>query len=110
MIKFSENLYTTKSTASAVNRIKLKLISGIGILHLYLITLSANGDDLFDIIPAAQFKVRKFRRMNHVIVGVADSKRAAFKMTEQMILDCEAKTGSFDNMRAYFEDFFLRGK
>ena len=109
MISFSENLYSTKATKPSVNQIKFKIISGIGTVRLYLITLSANGMDLFDIYPAMQFKQRSMRKRNFLIVGIAESRRAAMELTALMIKDCADKTGSLDNMREYFDSFFRGG-
>lgn len=107
MIKFSDNLYTTKATAPCINIIRFKLISGIGTVRYHLITLASNGDDVFDIYPAMLFKNRRVRKRDYIIVGVAESKRAAMKLVLDMIKDCEKNTGKVENLREYFEKVFF---
>lgn len=107
MIKFSDNLYTTKATAPRLNRIKLKLVSGVGTVNVHLITLASNGEDLFDIYSGIMFKSRRIRKRNYTVVGIAESRKAAMNLILEMIKDCEKNTGKAENMREYFEKVFL---
>lgn len=106
MICFNDKVFTTKKTGPQLNRIKFKLISGIGTVGVYVITLSQNGKDVFDIYPAYLLKSRRFRKQSFDIVGVAESHRAAVKLVCEMIDECVKATGSYSDMRVFFDKFF----
>lgn len=108
MISFYDDLYMTESVKPKINSIKLKLYSGIGTVGVYLISFSNNPADVFDIYPAHIFK-QKFMRKNDVfIVGVADSKTSAFTLVSDMINECMDRTGSYTDIRKYYENKFGR--
>ena len=108
MIKFCDELYMTDSLKPKLNSIKLKLISGIGLLNVFVISFSSNRKDVFDIHPAYVFKQRKMRTRDMVVLGIADSQNAAFELISEMINECFEKTGSYYNIRNYFENKFER--
>ena len=67
---------------------------------VFVIILSVNGKDLFDIIPA--FLLQKEIYQESPILGVAITKEEAFEVCEQMILDVYNRTGGYD-VRSYFQ-------
>ena len=72
-----------------------KLIFGV-----FVIILSLNGKDLFDIIPS--YLAHKEIYQDAPILGVAVTKQEAYEVCEKMILDVYARTGSYD-VRSYFQ-------
>lgn len=104
MIVYREPLYLTSKTANRLRRIKVRLKLGAGMTGVSLITLSENKDDLFDIIPAALFKQRYLRKRDHeyVVIGIAENKRAAYKLVKLIINDVYNKTGSYKNIKSSF--------
>lgn len=104
MITYRDPLFLTEKTESRLGRIKYSLKVGAGLFGIRLITLSENEDDVFDIIPASVFKQRLARRRNHeyYVVGIAESRRAAYKLVEKIIDDVYMKTGSYEGIKKAF--------
>lgn len=67
---------------------------------VFVIILSVNGKDLFDIIPGYMMQKEIYR--DAPILGVAVTKEEAFELCEKMILDVYDRTGSYD-VRSYFQ-------
>ncbi len=102
MITYHPRLYLTEKTEKKIDTIKWKLATGAGMVQVYLITLSENETDLFDIYPAALFKQYYFRKREHIVIGVAESKEAAMQLVRQMIEECLEQSGGSGQLRAYF--------
>ncbi len=67
---------------------------------VFVIILSVNGKDLFDIIPGYMLQKDIYR--DAPIIGVAVTKEEAYEVCEKMILDVYARTGGYD-VRSYFQ-------
>lgn len=109
MVCICDNPYVTDKIKPDLNRIKFRLISGIGMRGVTFISLASNEKDVFDIIPASYFKQKRLRRRSFYIIGIAESAGAAYNLISEMINDCYENTGSYLNLRHYFEKKFNRG-
>lgn len=105
MVRFVDAPYVSESVRPKISSIKWKLICGIGMTNVHFITLSDNKKDLFDIYPAAVFKQRHLRRSNRVILGIADSHKAATGLIEEMVSECLQKRGDLSDIRGYYEEY-----
>ncbi len=76
-------------------------------IGICFILLSENGVDVFDIVPAEMFKQRRFRRLDHTIIGIAESRRAAFSLVKDIIMEHFEVTGSYFELRKDIEERIL---
>lgn len=69
------------------------------VLGAYVITLAANGKDMFDMLPAYML----FREENaeRLILGLAANKEEAMEVCGKMLEDVYSGTGGYD-VRSYF--------
>ncbi len=104
MIRYAERLYLTKRTEKELSKIKLKLFTGAGMAGVHLILLSENSEEVFDIVHAAMFKQKRYRKRLHTVIGIAESRRAAFKLIEGIIEDHLSVTGSYLGLRKDIEE------
>ena len=104
MIKYSDRLYLTENTRKNLATIKLKLFTGAGMVGIHFILLSANKEEVFDIVPAVMFKQRSFRKLPHIVIGIAESRRAAYKLVQEIIEEHLAATGSYFELRKDMEE------
>ena len=105
MITYSKNLYLTDKTGRDLRKIKRRLKSGAGLMNVKLITLASNGKDVFDILPAFMFKLKNFRKYDHHVIGIAENKKAAFRLIERMTgeyLNDRENISPGMSMREYF--------
>lgn len=102
MIRYCENLYLTDSTEKNLNKIKRKLRLGAGMAGIFVIELSSNPNDMFEIIHASMFKIRRIRHADHFVIGLAESRRKAYGIVEDIITGHYSKTGGYDGIKASF--------
>ena len=69
-------------------------------LSLYVIMLSKNDNDVFDIVPAQMFKIRKYRHMDHTVLGLAETRYQAYSIVERMITEHFERTGKYTDLRS----------
>ena len=55
-MKWADNLYVSNTACKRRDKIIRKANRNVGLLHVYFITLAANGSDLFDIFDASYLK------------------------------------------------------
>lgn len=103
MIRYIDNLYLTEKTDKDILKIKNKLRLGIGTISLYVIMLSKNNTDVFEIVPARMFKFRKYRHMDHTVIGFAESRKKAYEIVTRLINEHFIRTGQYTGLR---EDYF----
>ncbi|MBQ7481305.1 MAG: hypothetical protein IJT80_05440 [Lachnospiraceae bacterium] len=103
MIHYIDKLYLTEKTDKDISKIKRKLRLGIGTVSLYVIMLSKNSTDVFEIVPAQMFKLRKYRHMDHTVIGIAESRKKAYEIVTQLINEHFLRTGQYTGLR---EDYF----
>ena len=105
MVRFVKDPYMSEPVRPKLSSIKWKMACGIGMTHLSFITLADNGKDLFDIYPAAVFKQKSIRRSDRVIIGIAESSKAAEELVRVMIDDCRRSSGDLLDVRGYYEKY-----
>ncbi len=103
MIRYIDKLYLTEKTDKDISKIKKKLRLGIGTVSLYVIMLSKNSTDVFEIVPAQMFKFRKYRHMDHIVIGFAESRKKAYEIVTRLITEHFIRTGQYTGLR---EDYF----
>ena len=102
MIRYYKDLYLTDSTEKNLNNIKRKLRLGTGMTGLFVITLSDTPGDMFNIIHASMFKQRRIRHADHLVIGLAESRRKAYDIITRIVTGHYARTGGYDGIRDYF--------
>ncbi len=100
MIKYAEGLYLTEKTDRDIKKIKRKLRYGVGMAEMYVIMMSESKDDVFDIVHAAMFKSRRYRHLDHNIIGLAESRRKAYKLVERMVTEHYERCGKYEGLKA----------
>lgn len=85
MVSIYRNVFTTDVTKSKVSIVKWKISTGIGMANTYLITLASNNNDVFDIYSGTVFKQKRIRKMNFVVIGIAESDSAAKELVIKML-------------------------
>ncbi len=110
MIRYIDDLYLTEKTKRELGRIKRKLFLGTGMIKLYIIMLSDNPSDVFEIVPAAMFKYRKYRHMDHTVIGMAESRRKAYDIIGTLIREHYEETGVYTGLKEASMRRFSAGK
>ena len=105
MVRFVDRPYASEAVRSKISSIKWKMACGIGMTNVHFITLSDNKSDLFDIYPAPVFKQKKLRKIDLVILGIADNHNSAVGLIEQMIRECLKEDSDLSDVRGYFERY-----
>lgn len=82
--------------------IKWKLLMGIGMPNVYVISLSHTMDQL-DIFKADLLKQRHLRKREVYIVGIANSRKAAIDLVLKMTKEVVENTGNA-NLKKYILD------
>lgn len=106
MIRYIDDLYLTGSTSKNLTKIKRKLRLGIGTLSLYVIMMSESKEDVFDIVPAQMFKMRKYRHMDHTVIGLAESMKKAYDIIERLVVEHYERTGHYKDLKAGYLEYF----
>ena len=102
MIRYHKNLYLTDNTEKNLSKIKRKLKFGAGMAGLYVIMLSENPCDMFEIMHASMFKIRRIRHADHLVIGLAESRRKAYGIVEDIVTGHYLKTGGYSGIRESF--------
>ena len=100
MIRYAEELYLTDRTRKDLKKIKRKLYLGAGMPEIYVIKMADNINDVFDIVPATMFKSRRYRRRDHAVIGIAESRRKAYRLVESMVLEHYVRCGAYTELKA----------
>lgn len=101
---FYKDLYSSEKLAEKKDKIIWKLQHNAGMVGIYVITLSTNGKDLFDICHSAVLMQSFYHETDLYVVGIANGKREAMGLVQTIVEDIYQKTGSYENMRAFLED------
>lgn len=101
-MRWYRNLYLGPNAAQNIEKIRRKAASGKVMAGVYYITPASTKGNLLDIFHNGMLCQKLFAGAQRLdVVGVAEGKQEALRLTEQMILDIYCKTGGFD-----IEDFF----
>ena len=96
------NDMTTKKLKKTKRRLKRFTFLG----KEYLLTLSANADDVLDIIQVKQLVWPYYKEHPLHVVGVAASYDEAVLLVQKLVEECMAQTGKLD-LKEYLECRFL---
>lgn len=105
MIKYIEKLYLTENTRKKLNKIKRDIRRKKFLSLVYIIILSENEVDAFDIIPIRMMKFRKKSDDEIVILGIAENKKAAIRLCSDMSLEYMDACSEL-SMREYFKSLY----
>lgn len=109
MIIWNDKMFVTEGARKNLSKIKKKLEKPDKLrFGAYLITLSSNGKDLFDIYNLQFFPAKHFKEEGYDanIVGVAESLEEASKLAGSIVLGFEKKYGEIDHQKIlkYFNE------
>lgn len=104
MIRYLDPLYTTDKTAGKIDTVKRSFRLGSGAFGLYIITIASNTQDVFDIIPIPLFKQRALRHRDYDVIGVAESKEAAFLLVQRIYEEYYRVYNTYSGIRSELTD------
>ncbi len=107
MIRYLDSLYLTEAATTRASKFKTNVHLGIGMVGLYVITISSGEKDVFDIYSVTLFKQRSFRKRNFDIIGFAENEEAAFKLVQSIYEEYYLRNRTYSGMRAYFASQFV---
>lgn len=91
-MKWYPNLYVGKIAKKRQRTIIRKLKTNAGMLDVYLITMAANGRDIFDIISSSYLQQRSLRRNLPMIVGIACGYEEAVELAADIVQEIYQET------------------
>ena len=101
-MRWYKELYVSDTIGRKVNRIKWKIKHNAGTIGVYVISLSANPDNLLDIIPAHYLLQKAYPKKEMYIIGLAQGYDDALELTTRIIQDIYDKTGAVE-LKSYFD-------
>lgn len=105
MIKFKDSLFLTNKTSKNVEKIKSDLVNGRFFTRACLITLALNEEDVFDIIPIINLKLKSHEFLDFTVIGLAENKREGIRLCAKLsTLYLESATDM--SMREYFTNYY----
>ena len=102
MLKWKKD-YLTGEGVEDPEKIKNKLDAGKYVHGIYLLTLSDNPSNLFEIIPAAMLLQKSYYRICPEIIGMAKGKDEAIDMAVDIVKNIYGETGAFQ-VKEYFKN------
>ena len=102
-MKWYPKLYTGPEAEKKRTKIIWKIKCNAGMLDIYLVTLSSNGKDLFDILPTTVLKQKAVRRNLPLIVGIAVGHEEAVNLVIRIVEETLRETGGLD-VKQYLKD------
>lgn len=96
--KIKENINSNTNSNSSGNN-----LHGVcSTKSIYCITFASNPKNLFDIYNSKQFKYKYYQKQDIHVLGLAKSKKKAFEVVKDMLLEIYERTGEF-NVKEYFK-------
>lgn len=102
-MKFLQGLYLGEKLIPKEDQIVKKIMTEKNVPNLYLITMTSHPDHMLDVIPEWEILQKGYPKENLRIVGMAENKKAAFKLVQNIVEDSITVTGNAD-VRAYLEE------
>lgn len=107
-MRWYRNLYLGPNAAQNIDKIRKKAASGKVMAGVYYITPASVKGNLLDIFHNGMLSQKLFAGAQRLdVVGVAEGKQEALRLTEKMILEIYRKTGGFDIEAFFKEEDFL---
>ena len=97
-MKWYKNLYMGETATDTKHKILRNVVKRRFSNNEYLITISANPDNLLDILPAEVLLQKHYKDNTDklYIVGIANGKEEALEVVRQIIDEVYTNTGEFD--------------
>ncbi len=102
-MEWYRNLYLTEGVHQKKQTLIEKIEKNAGLPGIYMVTLAANGRDLFDIFSADLLFQTPLHGHCPMIIGIARGKEEAVDLAAQLALAAYQKNGDF-NIRKYLRD------
>ncbi|MDO4261663.1 MAG: hypothetical protein Q4C82_06260 [Eubacteriales bacterium] len=103
-MRWYRRLYAGPNAALHMDRIREKASAGAWMAGVYYITLSRAEGGLLEIFHNTMLRQPVFEKLQRLdVVGVAEGRSEALRLTETIVRDVYEKTGGFD-MEAWFPD------
>lgn len=104
-IRFHEKLYRDGISDRKLKRIRKKVLRGVAKLKLYLVTLPLGDNGILEIYWYPELLQKAYHELDKtlVVVGIADSREAAFQRIEEIVEDVGWETGDVPIMH-FFEE------
>ena len=100
-MKLHKNAYWGESLGDLKRTVTYELKYKKFAVGYYCITLPDNSENLMDIIPGEQLKLKFLRRKPRTVIGIAGTKNEAMKLAGTIIYDVYKETDGFD-VTGYF--------
>lgn len=100
MIRFLNPLFTTETTYDTGDEVKSLINDGVGLSFVYVITLSENEADVFDIFNIMMFKQPVFRNRDYDIIGLAENEGAAYELVGNIISAYQRQYGTYSGIKS----------
>ncbi len=102
-MRWYDNLYVSDDIADKVDKIKWKIRHNAGQIHIYVIAIASNPENLLDIIPAQELMQKGYPKKDLYVIGLARGKDQAVALVTQIIDEVYVNTGGFQIM-TYLQD------
>lgn len=107
MIEWFQPLYVDEETKKKKRKIKRRLKQNKPVIGCYCIAFAQNEKDLFDMIEMNSLFFHYYKEKNLKILGLAQGKKNALQLVQQLIEEIYQQTGAFC-VREYYR--FPEGK
>lgn len=101
-MQFMGSLYVGETISSKEYKIVEKVHNKQLVPNLYLIVLSTHEDNMLDLIPQWEVMQEGYPKGSLKVVGIANGKKEAVSMVQNIIEESLQETGSAD-VRAYLK-------
>ena len=98
-----DDLYLSENIEKKAYKIKWKITHNAGMLHMYVITLPQNNDNLLEIISTKELMQRYYPKKELVVVGIAKGYEEAVTIAATIIVDTMNALGS-TNVKQYLKE------
>lgn len=95
MLNWYRKLFVGENVKKNLSLTILKIKMGRLAAGVYLITLSANPDNLLEFFPADLLKQKSCRRSCPPIIGIAKGREEAMTLVQQILEETYDHTGTF---------------
>jgi hypothetical protein len=95
-MKWYKDLYVGESIAEKSEKVKRKILRGALQVHIYVITLPSNQQNLLDIIPVREIQQKYYPKKDLYVIGLAKGREEAEQVAANLLSEVYFKTGGFD--------------
>ena len=102
-MEWYDDLYVGESIRTKESRIRWKICHNAGQIHIYVITLASNPQNLLDIIPSQELMQKGYPKKHLYVIGLAKGYEEAIETAASIVNEVYQKTGTFD-IAAYLKE------